>query len=409
MKIPFFGKNKKNAEPDKQEVLLALDIGTQFVKAVIFRIIDNQVHVIGYARTPQQSNSMYSAMIVNLKNVITTTDICVGKALAVAEKIEGGAVDLPEKVILGIAGELVKGVTIAADFERENPDKKIEQKEINEVVGMVKEQMFDKVHEDIAEELGLKKEQIEEIDTKLVAAHIDDVKIDNPLGFTGTQAEFSIYTTFSPSIHLNSLKELADQLGLEIMQIVVEPYAIARSVKEAHNENFSGIFIDIGGGTTDLAVVDKGTVMGTKMFAFGGQVFTKRIAKTFDIEMEEAEKLKIEYADKKLTDVKMKQIEKAFDKDVKIWTQGIELALEEFEDVDEFPAQMYFCGGGAHLPDIRSALIAHPWIQVLPFKKFPKMSYIYPNQLGGLIDQTKLLIDPIDVAPASLALMTLEQ
>ena len=60
------------------------------------------------------------------------------------------------------------------------------------------------------------------------------------------------------------------------------------------------------------------------------------------------------------------------------------------------------------LPDLRSGILAHPWLQVLPFKKFPKMSYIFPNQLEGLTDLTKKMIDPIDVAPAALALMIKE-
>ena len=406
MKLPFFKKSKGKVE--KGKILLALDVGTKFVKAVIFKVIDNQVNVIGYAKTAQQSNSMHSAMIVNLQNVISTTDICVGKALNMAEELEGEDFDLPDKVILGIAGELVKGVTIVADYDREKPDKKISEKEIEEVKDMVKEQMFEKVHADIARELGLNFDQVEEINTKVVSAYIDGVKIDNPLGFTGTKAQLSIYSTFSPSLHLNSLKELADQLGLEIDELVVEPYAISRSIKDSHKETFSGIIIDIGGGTTDVALVQKGAVMGTKMYAFGGQVFTKRLSKDFEISMDEAETLKLDYSAQKLSDIKTKKVKEGLLKDIPVWTEGIEISLGEFDDVKNFPDQMYFCGGGAHLPDIKTGLMAHPWLQVLPFKKFPKMSYIFPNQLEGIVDHTKEMIDPMDVAPAALALMALE-
>ena len=228
----------------------------------------------------------------------------------------------------------------------------------------------------IADEMGLNVNQVEEINTKVVSAYIDGVKLDSPLGFTGSKAQISIYTTFSPGIHLNSLKELASGLGLELLELVVEPYAIGRSLKESRKETFSGIIIDIGGGTTDVALVQKGTVMGTKMYAFGGQVFTKRLMHDFHISMSD--------------------------------TSGLPPSLSEFEDVKEYPDHMYFCGGGAHLPDIKAGLTAHPWLQVLPFKKYPKMSYIFPNQLEGIIDHTKKLIDLMDVAPAALALMALE-
>ncbi len=406
MKLPFRKQNKK--EVSQNEVLLALDVGTKFIKSVIFRKENGEVHVLGYARVPQQSNSMHSAMIVNLQNVIRATDICIGKALASADKVTGAEVALPKKVVLGIAGELVKGVTIVADYERENPDKKIEQKEVDDIVSKVKEQLFAKVHEDIAEEMGLNVDQIEEIGTKVVSSIIDNIKIDNPVGFTGQKVEYSIYTTFSPTIHINSLKELTSSLGLEIIEVVVEPYAIARSVKGSHSQAFSGVFIDIGGGTTDIALVENGAVMGTKMYAFGGQVFSKRLMVDFNNSLEEAEEMKIEYSKQTLSDVKMQKVKESLSKDIPIWTEGVEISLADFEDVDNFPDHMYFCGGGAHLPDIRTGLLAHPWLQVLPFKKFPRMSYIYPNQLEGIIDHTKKLIDPMDVAPAALALMALD-
>ncbi len=407
MKIPFISKRQKNNIAEN-EILLALDVGTEYIKSAIFQIVDNKVEIIGYAREKQQSNSMYSAMIVNLDNVINSTDICIGKALAVADKTLNRQVEIPKKAIVGIAGELVKGVTITVDYDRENPDKKITQKELDEVLDTVKSELSLKIHQDIAEEMGLITNQVEEVDTKIVGSKLDGIKLDNPIGFTGAKAEISVYSIYSPKIHINSLRELVSRLGLEILDIVVEPYAIARSVKNSHKDSFSGIFIDIGGGTTDIAIVKNGVVMGTKMFAFGGKVFTKRLMHDFKIDMQEAEQLKLDYTAQKLSDVKMKKVKESFGKDISIWTEGVELALEEFEDIDIYPDQMFFCGGGSHLPEIKSGLVSYPWLQVLEFKRFPRMSYIYPNQLDRIIDKTKLMIDPIDVAPGALSLMALD-
>jgi cell division protein FtsA len=64
--------------------------------------------------------------------------------------------------------------------------------------------------------------------------------------------------------------------------------------------DFSAIFIDIGGGTTDIAVVRNGGLEGTKMFGLGGRAFTKRLAQELNIGFEEAEMLKIKYAEGKL-------------------------------------------------------------------------------------------------------------
>ncbi len=408
MKLPFFGKSEKKNNFAKDETLLALDLGTEFVKAVVFQIIDNQVVVKGYSRTPQQSNSMRGAMIVNLKNVISTADIAIGKALAIAEKANPN-IGLPEKAILGIAGEFVRGVPIVANYSRENPNDKIKQEEIDQVVQKVKEQTFDAAKEDIAKEIGIKPEQIEEIHSKVNATYIDGVRVDNPEGFTGQDVSYRVFSTFAPSIHLNSIKEIASALNLTVLEIVVEPYAMAMAMKGAREDSFSAIFIDIGGGTTDIAIVDKGGIIGTKMFAYGGRVFTKRLVIDLNMDYQEAEELKLDYSNQKLTETKEKKVKKAFAKDIEVWTEGVETSLQELgEDIKTYPSQIYVCGGGSGLPEIREGLISHPWLQVLPFVKFPKMSFLFPNQIADFVDETKKMIDPRDVAPAALARMALD-
>ncbi|MBN1915651.1 rod shape-determining protein [Candidatus Dojkabacteria bacterium] len=406
MKLPFFGASKKN-NFSRDETLLALDLGTEFVKAVVFKIIDNKVVVKGYSRTPQQSNAMRGAMIVNIRNVISTADLAIGKALAQAEKTE--KLELPKRVILGIAGEFVRGVPIVANYTREDPGKKISKEEVDQVVEKVKDQTFVNAKADIAKEIGIGADKIEEISTKVIGTLIDGIRVDNPEGFTGESVGYRVFSTFAPSIHLNSIREIAGALGLEILEIVVEPYAIARTVEGARDDSFGAVFVDIGGGTTDVALVDRGGIIGTKMFAYGGRVFTKRLEVDLKLTYEKAEKVKLDYSNQKLNSVYEKKVAKALAKDVDVWTEGVEIALEEFsEDVKTYPPQIFVCGGGSALPEIREGLISYPWLQVLPFAKFPRMSFLFPNQISDFLDETKTMIDPRDIAPAALARMALE-
>jgi cell division ATPase FtsA len=223
-----------------------------------------------------------------------------------------------------------------------------------------------------------------------------------------------VYSTFAPKLHINSLYELASQLGLEEAKIVVQPYAVARATKEVHENSTGTIVVDMGGGTTDVALISKGSVLGTKMFAFGGDVITKRIAEQLQIEHMQAEEMKLDYSDGKLSDKYKKQIKGIVNQDLQIWVEGIQIALEELlEDEDgdlkQLPPQIYLCGGGAALPEVREVMLSHPWLTVLPFEKFPKVNYLFPNQLVGIKDETRLLIDPSDVTPASLARMLLDE
>lgn len=416
MKLPKLFK-KKPASTNEPEVMLALDIGTEFVKAALFRIneVDNKVEILGYDRSRQSSNAMNGAMIVNLANVVKACDRSVGGALNQADQVlqkinktPEYKTPLPDRVIMGIAGELVQGVTIMADYEREDPNAKIDDEELTEVVESIKEQAFKDAVEDIASEIGVPSDKLEEINSKINSTYIDGVKVDNPLGFTGKDVTYKVYATFAPTIHINSLKEIANQLGLQVISIEVEPYAISRAVKGSSSNQYEAVFIDVGGGTTDVAVVVGGSIMGTKMFAYGGKVFTKRLAKDLNLDLNDAEKMKIDYANGQLADTTEEKIKKIYAKDIRIWAEGVELSLAATEDVKRYPSKFYLCGGGSSLPEIKDALLQHPWLQILPFLKHPKVEFLFPKQLADIDDLTESIFKSEDIAPLALARMVLE-
>ncbi|KXK26809.1 MAG: Cell division protein FtsA [candidate division WS6 bacterium OLB20] len=415
--LPFFRSKKQNTTQD--DVFLALDIGTEFIKAAIFSVdfSDLTITVRGYSKVRQHSSAMQGAMIVNLEQVISACDRAIGEALHHADRVankgrgqdeEPVSTPIPTRTIMGIAGELVQGITIMADYTREDPDSKIDEEEMNEVIAHVKEQAFADAVEDIAEDIGVPVAALQELNSKINATYIDGVKVDNPLGFTGTEVTYRVFSTFAPSLHVNSLKEIAASLGLEVLSIEVQPYVISRAIKGSRSKDFSAVIIDVGGGTTDVAVVDQGGIIGTKMFAFGGRVFSRRIQKDLDLELHEAEQMKIDYSDGKLPKEQELRVRDALKKDITIWAEGIELSLEELDDLERYPTQFYLCGGGSALPEIREVLMEHPWLQVLPFRKYPKTSMLFPGQLEDIIDATDSIIDPADVTPLALARMILE-
>jgi len=413
MALPFFNIFKRRDQ--NSEIIVALDIGTEFVKAVLFSLddIEKRINVKGYGRVKQHPSAMQGAMIINIENVTNACDMAIGAAIADAEKRlkdpkKQSRLLVPKKTIIGIAGELVKGVTIMADYEREDPKIKIDAKEVHEVVGHIKAQAFDDAVVDIAEEIGVNPKSLEEINSKVNATYIDGVKVDDPIGFTGKNITYRIFSTFAPSLHINSLKQVAKNLNLQVVSIEVEPYAVARAISGGRKENFACIILDIGGGTTDIAVVDQGVVAGTKMFAFGGRVFTKRIANDLHRDFNNAEDLKLDYSKGKLPVKQAAEIRQALSKDMTVWAEGVELGLKEIEDVDTYPLNIYLCGGASALPEIKEALLEHPWLQVLSFTKFPRVDFLFPKQLEDINDETRAINDPADITPLSVARMILE-
>lgn len=407
MGIPFFNKKKKNTDFE-EEVFLTLDIGTEYVKSVIYQYKDGIAHIVGYSKVKQHSKAMEGALIINIENVSSACDRGIGEALAIADNVLGRRVELPRFVTMGISGELVKGVSILANYEREDPNAPITEEETSAVVESVKEQAFPESIDDIAEEIGTDSSKIKEVNSHINSTYIDGVKIDNPVGFTGKEVSYRVYSTFAPSLHVNSLFEIADRLELDILTIDVQPYAISKTFKDAHKSDFSKIFIDIGGGTTDIAVVENGGIIGTKMMAFGGRVFTRRIAKELNIDMNDAERMKLDYSNLKLQDITEKKIKKAIENDSKLWVEGVELSLKEFKEIESFPTEILLSGGGSELPEIKDILLSYPWLTVMPFERFPKIRPIYPNQIENIEDHTELMISTSDVAPAALTSITLE-
>ena len=204
-------------------------------------------------------------------------------------------------------------------------------------------------------------------------------------------------------VHLGALQTIAADLGLELVSIAAEPYAVARSVGVDEAGEFSAIFIDIGGGTSDIAVVRNGGLEGTKMFAIGGRSFTKRVSQSFNVPFAKAEEIKITYATDGLEEEDADKVRDALELDAEVWLSGVELSLSEFSDVDSLPSRILLCGGGSALPEIKKALESKDWYKDLPFAKKPKVSFIKPEDVANMVDDSDTIKDQQDITPMGLA------
>lgn len=386
------------------EKMLALDIGTELAKALIFEVHpkEEKTVIIGVGKKQQLKGNMQSGAVSDINGVIKTCQESINEALTQAN------VKKIKKAIIGIAGELVKGTTTTVHYERSKPETKIDSKELKNIIEKVQLKALERIKKQLAWETGQ-----DDIDIRLINAAIVDVRIDgyqvsNPVGFQGRDVSIGIFNAYAPMIHLGALQTIADALGIDSTSIAAEPYAVARSVDYEDVLDFSAIFIDVGGGTTDIAVVRNGGLEGTKMFALGGRAFTKRLAKDLDVSFDEAESLKIKYSEGKLgADVVMK-VEQILRNDYLVWASGVELALSEFAESDVLPHKILLCGGGSALPGIRKVLMSAEWAKLLPFSQGPAVNFLQPKDVTRVIDATGKLINPQDVTPMGLANLSLD-
>ncbi len=385
------------------DLVLALDIGTEVVKALILRVEkDNQRGVvIGVGRVAQKLGNMQSGAVADISGVIASSR----EAITLAK--EKAKVKRVEKSIIGIAGELVKGTTTTVHYERVNPEMHIGIPELKMIIQKVQEKAYERIKRQLAWETGQN-----DIDVKLINAAVVDVRIDgyrvmNPVNFQGRDVSMSVFNAYAPMIHLGALKTIADELDLDLLSVAAEPYAVARSVEVEDMVDFSAIFIDVGGGTTDIAVVRNGGLEGTKMFALGGRAFTKRLAQEFQLSFDVAEQMKLDYANNRLESTDANRVAALFTDDCRIWLGGVELSLLEFAETDLLPSRIFLCGGGSALPGIKQALLTQEWAESLPFSKPPQVSFLQPRDVVRITDMTGELNNPQDMTPIGLAHLAL--
>ena len=199
---------------------------------------------------------------------------------------------------------------------------------------------------------------------------------------------------------------MAEQLELELLEVVAEPYAVARVLASEQVQQTGALFVDVGGGTTDVALVRHGGIEGTRMFALGGRAFTKSIADRLDLPFPRAEEVKVDYARGGL-ESRADVVAWCAD-DVAIWSAGVELVLEELAEGDLLPSRVYMCGGGSHLPEIATVLRSEEFWRRLPFSRLPEIQVMAPAQVERIKDATHLLVDQQDVTPLGLAYQAIE-
>lgn len=375
----FRPKGTKQADDN---YIVSLDVGTEFVKALIARVEDDEIKIVGVGRARQELSDMHSGAIADITGVVRNCE----EALSAAEDQAGLQA---KKVVIGIAGELVKGVTNTIRYRRPQPDRPLDVAEMEFIIEKVQERSQAKAQKQIALETGNDDVEVKLVNSALVSIHIDGYKVSNPIGFQGRDVAVQIYTAFAPMVHIGALERVADELALELVAVAAEPFAVSRSVLGTDaGSNFTAILADVGGGTTDIAVVNDGGVEGTRMFGIGGRSFTRTIATDMNLSYNDAEKLKVNITKANIKPAVAKEVNNSIDKTLSVWIDGVELALSEFDSIDHLPNRILLCGGGASLDSLVEALSSGDWYKNLPFTRRPAIQHITPSDVVGIEDAT---------------------
>ncbi len=396
--LPFLKRSSKTVLNPKENIV-ALDIGTEILKSVLFNIDKFGVNVSNVSRIEQQQHAMKSGIITNLDTVLANCRLSMS---SLTDRLSPE--EYPKHIVMGIAGEYIQGVSIVVNYQREeNFDDEVTKKEEAKILNQIEAKIETSGKEDLGQRIGLVNEDIEILHLTRTGTEIGGMPVDSLVGYKGKDVKLNYYASFAPKTYVESLRKVAAELELNVLGIVSQPFAVARAFAGSSNRDFSAIFIDIGGGTTDIAVVEKGNVIETKMFAFGGRTFTKEISKVLNLEYRVAEQRKIKYAKKDLNKELAKEVQKIVYPVARLWMRTLKTAFSLCEDVSSFPTQIYLCGGGSLLPEIKEVMLEFPWKKNLPFAVVPRIEFFTPEKLDSITDESKDLRNVFDITPASLA------
>lgn len=334
-----------------ENYIYSLDIGTRNVVGMIGKLVEDQYEIIDYEMLPHPERAMYDGQIHDINRVAKI----VKRVTSTLE--ERHDIQLKE-VAIAAAGRALKtkDVTVERDIDY---SKVIEQDLIDniEMEGIQKAQ-------DLLDEASNIQTRYYCVGYTTKVYYLDNSIIKSPIDHRGSKLKIELIATFLPHIVVDSLYTVIDKSDLEVINLTLEPIA-AINVSIPDNLRMLNLaLVDIGAGTSDIALTKAGAIISYGMVAKAGDAITEALVQEYLLDFDEAEKLKIDLS--KQEQLKFKDIvgieHEASREEV------LDVLKEEMEDLttkiaDEIiqkngkkPSAVFLIGGGCQVPGFTELL-----------------------------------------------------
>ena len=250
------------------EVIVGLDIGTTKVAAVIGEVTSSGIDVIGVGTSP--SEGLRQGVVVNIE--ATTNSI----AAAIQEAEQMAAVDV-QSVYVGIAGGHIRGFTSLGQVSMRN--REVTEADVARVIEQAK-----------AVNIPLDRQIIHTLPLEYM---IDGQgQIRDPIGMSGVRMEVRAHIITAAVTSVQNIVKCCNRAGLDVVEVVLEPIASANAVLHDDERDLGVVLLDMGGGTTDLAIYSEGSNIHTSVIVMGGHRVTQDIAHGLRTSVSESEMIK---------------------------------------------------------------------------------------------------------------------
>ncbi len=252
-------------------LVVGLDVGTTKICALVGEVRNNGIDILAMGSCP--STGLRKGVVINIEATVES----IKKAVEEAEAVAGVEI---KAVYVGIAGSHIKGFQSYGAVGIKG--KEVTSQDVERVIDSAR-----------AVYVPLDREVLHVIPTEFILDGQDGIK--DPVGMSGVRLEAKVHIITGAVTSVQNLLKCCQKAGLDVIDIVLEPLASAEAVLTDDEKDLGVAIVDIGGGTTDIAIYKDGGLRHTAVLALGGNHFTNDIAVGLRILVQEAERVKKRY------------------------------------------------------------------------------------------------------------------
>lgn len=252
----------------RDNLIVGLDIGTTKICAIVGNVTEDGVEIVGIGTSP--SNGLRKGVVINIESTVAS----IKKSIEEAELMAGCEI---KSVYAGIAGGHIKGINSDGVIAIKN--REVNQDDVRRVIDAAK-----------AINIPMDREVIHILPQEFIIDEQDGIR--EPLGMSGVRLEAKVHIVTGAVTSAQNIVKSCNRAGLDVADIVLEQLASAEAVLSPDEKELGVCLVDIGGGTTDIAIFADGAIKYTSVISLGGNHLTNDIAVGLRTPMAEAEKIK---------------------------------------------------------------------------------------------------------------------
>lgn len=256
------------------EIVVGLDIGTTKIACLVGQRNENgKLEILGMGQS--DSIGVIRGVVSNIENTVNSIKEAVEQAK------ESSGVDF-DTVTVGVAGQHIKSIQHRGILTRASLDEEISQKDVDHLIddmNKIKVMMGEQIIHVIPQEYIVDNEQ----------------GIKNPIGMSGIRLEADFHIITGQVSSATNIFKCVQKSGLKVSEIILEPIASSESVLTDDEKEAGVVLVDIGGGTTDVAIFQDGIIRHTAVIPFGGNAITEDVKNGCTIIHKQAEQLKVKF------------------------------------------------------------------------------------------------------------------